>query len=213
MSVFIESSFIQNIFFSFILGIIICITYMFTNKETYSKDFTLTLLLLPIVISTIILTVGNNIAGAFSLAGIFSIVRFRSTPGNPRDITYILFTVGAGLLSSTQNYISGLFFIIFVCLITILITNFFYRSYSKIHLKILVPEDLNFENAFEEILQKYTKSYSLTSIQTRDLGSLYQLKYDAYIDKKINKKQMLDDLRIRNGNLNISLTRGDLMEN
>lgn len=199
-----------TLFISTILGLIIASSYIFINKQTNSKDFSLTLLLLPILISVIIITVGTNIAGAFSMAGIFSIVRFRSAPGNPKDITYILFTVAAGLLVSTNSYLAAFVVTIFVCLITFVIHLFSNNGNSNLRLKILIPEDLNFEEVFDVVLSHYTISYNNTAIKTRDLGSVYELTYEITISDKINRKEMIDDLRIRNGNLNITLTKNEV---
>lgn len=81
-----------------ILGLFISLTYMKTSKkEGYSPSFSITLIMLPVIIAIIILLVGNNVARAFSLAGAFSIIRFRSAPGEPKDITFIFFTLAVGL--------------------------------------------------------------------------------------------------------------------
>ena len=86
------------IFTSILLGIITSCVYMYTNaKRGYNQGFLTTLIMLPVIISIIILLVGNNVARAFSLAGAFSIIRFRSAPGDPKDIAYIFFTLAVGL--------------------------------------------------------------------------------------------------------------------
>lgn len=76
---------------AFVLGVIISITYIGTAEpETYSHTFCYTLVMVPIVSAIIILLVGSNLATAFSVSGAFALVRFRSEPGNPKNIAYIL---------------------------------------------------------------------------------------------------------------------------
>ena len=82
---------------SLALGLFISLIYRFTERERgASASFAVTLIMLPSIIAMIILLVGNNAARALSLAGAFSIIRFRSAPGDPKDIGYIFFTHGVG---------------------------------------------------------------------------------------------------------------------
>ena len=107
---------------SIILGLAICLTYIKTHKkEGYVPSFTITLIMLPVIISIIILLVGNNVARAFSLAGAFSIIRFRSAPGDPKDISYIFFTLAVGLASGMGFIGYAVLFTIILCLVMIII--------------------------------------------------------------------------------------------
>lgn len=194
---------------SIILGLIISLSYMKTNKKSgYNSGFITTLVMLPLIISIIILLVGNNVARAFSLAGAFSIIRFRSAPGDPKDISYVFFTLAVGL-SCGMGYIGyAVIFTVVLCAL-MLILNFFKFGINKsesMELKITVPEDLNYEDAFKEILNNYTKAWKLDRIRTRDFGALFELNYKINLPENISQKKFLDELRCRNGNLNISLT-------
>lgn len=194
---------------SIILGLIISLSYMKTNKKSgYNSGFITTLVMLPLIISIIILLVGNNVARAFSLAGAFSIIRFRSAPGDPKDISYVFFTLAVGL-SCGMGYIGyAVIFTVVLCAL-MLILNFFKFGINKsesMELKITVPEDLNYEDAFKEILNNYTKTWKLDRIRTRDFGALFELNYKINLAENISQKKFLDELRCRNGNLNISLT-------
>lgn len=194
---------------SIILGLIISVSYMKTNKKSgYNSGFITTLVMLPLIISIIILLVGNNVARAFSLAGAFSIIRFRSAPGDPKDISYVFFTLAVGL-SCGMGYIGyAVIFTVVLCAL-MLILNFFKFGVNKsesMELKITVPEDLNYEDAFKEILNNYTKAWKLDRIRTRDFGALFELNYKINLPENISQKKFLDELRCRNGNLNISLT-------
>lgn len=194
---------------SIILGLVIGLLYMRVNKkEGYSTGFTFTLVILPIIISTIILLVGNNVARAFSLAGAFSIIRFRSAPGNPKDITYIFFTLAVGLACG-MGYIS--YAAMFTAIISLFILaldaiNFAVPKSQVMQLKLTIPEDLNYEGAFDDILRNYLDSYKLRKVKTRDFGSLFELNYVVNFKSGVSHKKFIDELRSRNGNLNIALT-------
>jgi hypothetical protein len=194
---------------SFVVGIIISLTYMKTSeRESYSQNFALTMVLTPAVISVIILLIGSNIARAFSLAGAFSIIRFRSAPGEPKDIAFVLFTMAAGLAAGVGLYGYALLFAVLMCAVMFLLhlTKFGRRKNVAQLLKINVPENLNYEGVFDEVLDEYTNSYELQKIKTADLGSLYQLNYSVTMRAGVNRKDFMDALRCRNGNLNITLS-------
>ncbi|QGU96878.1 DUF4956 domain-containing protein [Clostridium bovifaecis] len=194
---------------SFILGGIISFTYMKTSsKRGYSQNFSATLVILPVVIAIIVLLIGSNIARAFSLAGAFSIIKFRSEPGDPKAISYILFTMAAGLACGVGVFGYAGIFTVFLCFLMFILNifNFGAKKTSQKLLKITIPEDLNYEDAFDEIFEKYTKDFQLTRVKTTDLGSLFQLVYSISMDDNTSQKEFLDAIRCRNGNLNITLS-------
>ena len=166
-----------------------------------------TLLMLPIILSVIILFIGSNIARAFSLAGTLSIIRFRSAPGDPKDIGFIFFDIAAGLACGVGLFGYGAIFVAILCIIMILAEKFkfFEKKHVQKILKITIPENLNYQGAFDEILKKYTKKYSLTRIKTTDLGSLFELNYNVIMLHDEDEQEFINELRCRNGNLNIIL--------
>lgn len=197
---------LTNMAVSFALAGIIALVYFYVYKENLQEDMVLTLLLLPVVVSVIIFTIGDNVAGAFSLAGIFTIVRFRSTQASPKDITYILLGVGAGLTSAMGIYLEGAVLVIFSVIIILIYETLNPQKTSQ-RLKILIPEDLVNDKAIEEVLMKYSKNYMLEEVATKDLGSLFELIYRINLPKNIDFKEMIDELRIVNGNLTIKVTK------
>ena len=197
------------IFASILLGIIISCVYIKTSsKNGYNSGFSLTLIMLPVIISIIILLVGNNVARAFSLAGAFSIIRFRSAPGDPKDLSYVFFTLAVGLATGMGFIGYAVIFTIILCLLMIIIevTKFAVPKSKALELKITVPENLNYEGIFDEILNKYTISWNLSRVRTRDFGALFELRYKLNVKQECDTKKFIDELRCRNGNLNISLT-------
>lgn len=194
---------------SILLGIVISLAYLKTHKKDgYIPSFIISLIMLPTIISIIILLVGNNVARAFSLSGAFSIIRFRSTPGDTKDISYIFFTLAVGLASGMVYVGYAVIFTIILCTVMIILDslNFAMPKSKAMVLKITVPEDLNFEGVFDEILNTNTTSWNMVKVRTRDFGALYELNYSIHLKNDVNQKKFIDSLRVRNGNLNISLT-------
>lgn len=208
------SSLIICFFVAVILGLAIAFTYMFTHdRECFSKNHTITLVMLPAIISMIIALVvpivGNNLATAFSIAGVFTIIRFRSLPADPKDVAYVAFTLAVGLACGLGYIYIGMLFTVLMIIVLLLLkaAKFAVPRKKAMLLKITVPEDLNFESAFDDVLKKYTNSFSLQRVRTCDFGALFEISYKIQIDDNISKKEFVDELRVINGNLNIILTQ------
>lgn len=192
---------------SIFLGILIALTYIFTHRDGYQQSFAVTLMMLPVILAVIILFVGSNVARAFSLAGTLSIIRFRSAPGDPEDIGYIFFSIAAGLACGVGLYFYGLLFVLVLCAFMIIIKHVWFMGGAKQRvLKITVPEDLDYQGAFDEVLKTYTNNSKLTKVKTTDLGSLFEVVYKVDMKNNANEKAFIDALRCRNGNLNIVLS-------
>lgn len=193
---------------SLVLGIAVSLVYMKTHKDrNHSQSFALTLVMLPAIITIIIMLVGSNIARAFSLGGVFAIIRFRSAPGDPKDIAFVLFTTSIGLACGMgyMGYAIVVCVVLCAAMLLLELTKFGkVRSNAKI-LKITIPENLDYQDAFDSILSKYTLSSTLQKVKTTDLGSLYELHYSITTKPDIRDRDFIDELRCRNGNLNITL--------
>ncbi|MGL5440690.1 MAG: DUF4956 domain-containing protein [Filifactoraceae bacterium] len=191
------------------LGLFISSVYIFTHKkEEYSGSFTISLIMLPAIIAMIILLVGSNVARAFSLAGAFSLIRFRSTPGDSKDISYVFFDLGVGLACG-MGYIgyASLFAIIISCVMVVLTQiKFGSRPQSFMRLKIVLPEDMDYHGVFDEILQRYTSTNRLVKVKTAEFGSLFELTYELILKDVTKTKGFIDELRCKNGNLNVVLS-------
>lgn len=193
---------------SIILGLIISISYMKTSKEeVVTSGFAITLIMLPAIISIIILLVGNNVARAFSLAGAFSIIRFRSEPKDPKDISYIFFTLAVGLSAGMGYILYAILFTIILCLIMFVLKFINYAEPDKscLELRITIPENLNYENVFDDVLKKYTSSWKFKKIKTKEFGSLFEITYSVVMNSG-NQKKFIDEIRCRNGNLGVILS-------
>lgn len=200
---------------SLALGLLISFVYIKTHKsEGYQSGFAVTLIMLPAIISVIIMLIGNNVARAFSLAGAFSLVRFRSAPGDPKDIAYVFFALGVGLACGLGFIAYAAVFAVILCLVMILLTftNYAKQKSTSMQVRITVPENLNFQGLFDDILNKYTDFWKLRKVRTTDFGTLFELSYLIDLKQSTDQKVFLDELRCRNGNLNITLTLKEFEE-
>lgn len=195
-----------------ILGIAIALVHKKTTNT--SKNFIETIAILPILIAVVIMMVNGNLGTGVAVAGAFSLVRFRSVPGNSKEIMTVFFAMAIGLALGMGHIAFAIIVTIIVC-IFILILNYINKNVKNIQsLTILIPENLDYNNLFDETLKKYTNSYKIEKIKTTNMGSLFELNYLIELKNNINTKQFIDELRIMNGNLKISLnnlmTEGEL---
>ncbi|MDX9807686.1 MAG: DUF4956 domain-containing protein [Acholeplasma sp.] len=193
-----------------VLGMLLSLALAYIRrKEGYDRSFVVTLMLLPLIISIIIMLVSDNVARAFSLAGVFTLVRFRTTISDTKDITFVFSTVAIGLATG-MGYI-GYALIITAFIIALLLFIHFVKldeikdNHAK--LKIVVPESLNYVGAFEPVLNNYCMYAKLKKVKTTDFGTTFELTYLINMKNGINQKLFIDDLRVINGNLNIILTQ------
>ncbi len=193
-----------------IFGVIIACTYAFINKkESSSVSFFLTLIVLPAIVSLIIVLVSGDAAKALSIAGVFTLVRFRSQPGEGKDLCFILISMGAGLAAGMNYFTIAAVAVIILCIIMAVVTKLstiFFTSEVK-SLKIVIPEDMDYADAFDDIFDDYTSSRDLERVKTTNMGTLYELTYNIKFKKAIDEKKFLDEIRKRNGNLNITLSK------
>lgn len=193
---------------SVLLGLVIALVYIFTHRhEGYAPSFAVTLVMLPIIIAVIIMLIGDNVARAFTLAGAFTIIRFRSAPADPKDITYIFFMLAVGLALGLGYIAYGVLFTLILCAVTAVLSAVRFGVPRREHmiLKITIPENLNYVGLFDDIFKEYTSSFRLKKVKTTDFGALIQVVYFIELNKDCNQKEMLDKIRSRNGNLNVVL--------
>ena len=177
------------------------------KTSRYSKNFIITLAVLPILVSVIMIMVNGNLGTGIAIAGAFSLVRFRSMPGNAKEIMSVFFAMTIGIAIGAGYVVFAGIITLVVSLMILLLTLIKYGDNNNKYkrLDIVVPETLDYDTIFDEIFNKYVDKYELIRIKTTNLGSLYELKYDITLKDKIREKDFIDDLRVRNGNLKISI--------
>lgn len=187
------------------LGFFIAWNYARTTKHT--KSFVTTLALLPSVVSMIIMMVNGNVGTGVAVAGAFSLVRFRSVPGSAKEIGAIFVAMGTGLAVGIGYLGLAIIFVLLVVGFDVLLnqSGFGGSDYTKRTLMITIPEDLNYTTIFDDLFLKYTKSVERNFVKTSNMGSMYKLSYDIELKDMKKEKEFIDELRCRNGNLEIKM--------
>ena len=173
-------------------------------KSRISKSFAVSLVLLPMIVETVIVMVNGNVGTGVAVMGAFSLVRFRSVPGKAKDIASIFLAMTAGLAAAAGYPMLAVLFTLAVSVVMIIATSIPIGERSM-ELHITVPESLNFAGAFDEVFEKYSREHKLVRTKTTNMGSLYKLTYRIKLKDSDSVKDFIDELRIRNGNLEISL--------
>lgn len=192
---------------SIVLGILEAFVY--TIKNRYTKSFVMTIMLLPVAVSLVILLINGSLGLGIAVAGAFSLVRFRSIPGTGKEIVAIFLSMVTGLAVGAKYFeYAAIFAVISSAIILIMnLTKIFdpkNRCKEKI-MKITIPEDLNYTTVFEDLFDKYTNFHERISVKSINLGSMFRITYRVTL-KDINlEKTFIDELRCRNGNLEISI--------
>ena len=201
-----SSTFFVCVIASLFLGAVIALSYMFRSQ--YSKSFVVTLALLPAIVQMIIMMVNGNIGVGVAVAGAFNLVRFRSVPGNAREIGSVFLSMAVGLATGMGFIWVAAVFTAIMVIFTLFYTliGFGKAKSADRELKITIPENIDYTNLFDDLLKKYTSFSELVRVRTVNMGSLFQLVYKVRL-RDVNKtKQFLDELRCRNGNLDIVCT-------
>ena len=188
---------------AFLCGIIV--TFAASYKSKLTKSFAMSLVMLAPIIEMVILMVNGNIGTGIAVAGAFSLVRFRSVAGRAREITLIFLVMTAGLACAAGYVAIAILFSIILCVALIILARLPMRSERELELRITIPETLNFSEAFEDLFSQYTKRHELASVKTSNMGSLYKLLYKIELKDSGTSKEFIDQLRCRNGNLEITL--------
>lgn len=188
---------------SLLLGIGTALVYSFKNR--CSQSFAVTLAMLPAIVQIVIMLVNGNIGAGVAVAGAFSLVRFRSAPGTAKEIGAIFLAMAIGLATG-MGYVAlaGIFFaVLSVFIIVLTLVKFGSGSEGERTLKITIPENLDYDGLFDDLFEQYTKQFSLEKVKTANMGTLYELQYSIILKDSQIPKAFIDEIRCRNGNLNI----------
>lgn len=195
---------------SILLGLGIALIYMLQGGK--SKNFSISVAILPLVIQVVIMMVNGNLGTGVAVAGAFSLVRFRSVPGNSKEICFVFFAMAIGLAT-------GMGFVAFaVCMAIVIGVLLFVLSKTKFGeieekdklLKVTIPENLDYTGIFDDLFEKFTSEVSLEKVKTVNLGSMYELNYKIVLKDNKMEKAFIDEIRYRNGNLTIVCAKPQL---
>ena len=205
------SDFLLCIGCSLLIGLILAFGYMYRSR--FTKSFIATLALLPAVVCVVIMMVNGNVGAGVAVAGAFSLVRFRSVPGTAREITMLFLAMGAGLIAGMGYLGFAALFTLVMCLVSLLCSRLDLGTARNAAtyktLNITIPEDLNYSAVFDDLFAEYTTSHELIRVKTTNMGSLFRLTYNIALKDPVREKDMIDAIRCRNGNLEISVSRQD----
>ncbi len=191
--------------FAGICGAVTALTV--SSDRTASRSFLVSLVVLPVIVTTVILMVNGNVGTGIAVAGAFSLVRFRSAAGKARDISAIFLVMTAGLACAAGYVAVALLFTAVASGLILILSRIPMRRERALALHITVPESLHFATAFDDLFDKYTKSRTLKKAKTSNMGSLYKLDYRIEMKDPAALQEFLDALRCRNGNLEIALLK------
>ncbi|MBQ1217769.1 MAG: DUF4956 domain-containing protein [Clostridia bacterium] len=192
-----------------VMGVLVALVYMFVCRKTgYRKDVVMTFAFIPPIVCAIILLVGNNLVYALSMGGIFTLVRWRSQQTSQQDLTYTLYAVAAGAACGIGFVAYGFLFTVVIgaAMILLDLVKFGENKSTTLRLRVTIPEDLNSEGLFDEVLAKYTSHFQLIEVKTSNFGSLYDMIYMIRLKPEASRKELVDQIRTKNGNLNVVLT-------
>lgn len=185
-------------------GVVTALAASFRNHAT--KSFLTSLILLPMIVCTVIAMVNGNVGTGIAVMGAFSLIRFRSVPGKARDIVVIFLAMTAGLACAGGYVGIALVFTVLVCLGMIVVSLIPMGAERSMDLHITIPESLRYVNEFDEVFGKYLKNHRLLQAKTTNMGSLYKLHYRVEMKDAKQGQEFIDELRCRNGNLEIALS-------
>lgn len=196
------TQFVICIITALVLGVLASV--VFTLKNSHSGSLAMSIALLPAVVAVVIMLVNGNVGAGLAVAGTFALVRFRSVQGSAREITGLFFAVSLGLACG-MGYVAlaVVFFVMFSAALLLLTAVNFGESGGARQLKITIPENLEYEGLFDDLFEKYTTSHELVRVRTTNMGTLYELTYNINLKDRNISKKFVDELRCRNGNLNI----------
>lgn len=204
-STFSTTSLIVCMLSSLVLGIIIACVHMYTSK--YTKNFIISLAVLPALVQVVIMLVNGNLGTSVAVLGAFGLVRFRSIPGNSKEIVSVFFAMAIGLAIGMGYIAFAAFITVIISIILIILSkaSFIFKNVNEKKLKIVVPEELDYTTIFDDIMQEYTKKCTIEKVKTVNMGSMYEITYKVTLLEDKNEKNFLDKIRVRNGNLNVTI--------
>jgi hypothetical protein len=192
------------------LSVAIMLVYLFTHRKTgFCPSMLFTITLLGPIVSIIVICIGSNIARAISIGGGLALIRFRNTVEDPRDIIYYYLSIAAGIACGVGFIGFGALAVGLLLLGVVLFSlagpDRFGGSAKR--LRILIPESLDYDGVFEPVLGEFCRYHHLNQVRTQDYGTLLELDFRVILKRGCREKEFLDQLRARNGNLNITLVQ------
>ena len=193
-----------------ILGAIISATHKLTTKTT--PNFVITLTILPVLVLVVILLVNGNLGTSLAVAGTFGLIKFRSMQGNSKEIVSVFWAMAVGLALGMGFVTLAILITIIVSIMMFVLSKFTNIAAGERKLKIVIPENLDYEEVFDDVLKAFTSKCEMMKVKTTNMGSMYELQYRVVLNKGVKEKDFLDEIRVRNGNMLVMLERQEISE-
>ena len=189
-----------------LLGMVLAFTHAKTTQTT--KGMMVTLAVLPVLVMAVMIMINGNLGTSIAILGAFSLIRFRSIAGRAKDLLAIFAAMMIGLACGMGHVLFGavVMAIYVVAVVLFTYTRILEPDRHERVLKIVIPEDLDYEEVFNDIFKKYTSRAHLVRMKTMNMGSLYKLTYDVKIKNGVKEKEFLDEIRVKNCNLKVLLS-------
>jgi hypothetical protein len=209
------TDFVLCLGFSLVLGLVMALVYMY--RDRYTKSFVVTLALLPAVVCVVIMLVNGNVGTGVAVAGAFSLVRFRSAPGTAKEICTLFLAMGTGLIAGMGYLGFAALFTIVMCAMFVLYNSIDFGTKKNADkyktFSITIPEDLDYSGVFDDVFEEHTLSHDLISVKSTNMGSMFRLTYNVALRDITREKEMIDKIRCRNGNLEITVSKQEFIGN
>jgi len=190
-------------------GLLISGIYIFHNR--HSASFALTLAVLPAIVCVVIMVVSGDIGAGIAVAGAFSLVRFRSAAGTAKEIVVIFLAMATGLLIGMGFIAYAVLFAVIIGMVIFAlgVLNFGGSAVGPADktLRVTVPEDLDYGSQIDSLIAEYASAYELVRVKTTNMGSMFRLTYKVTLKDPSQQKELIDKIRVRNGNLEVAIFR------
>ena len=188
------------------LGVVLAFTHAKTSQTT--KGMMITLAVLPVLVMAVMIMINGNLGTSIAILGAFSLIRFRSIAGRAKDLLAIFAAMMIGLACGMGHVLFGavVMAIYVVAIVFFTYTRFLEPDRHERVLKVVIPEDMDYEDVFADIFRKYTSRANLVRMKTMNMGSLYKLTYDVRMKHGVKEKDFLDEIRVKNCNLKVLLS-------
>lgn len=195
-----------------ILGVVISLTHMYKTK--FSQSYIIALAIMPAIVAIVILIVNGNVGTGVAVAGAFSLTRFRSQPGTAKEISSIFLAMMIGLTCGTGFIGIAVASTIILCAVILFfgVIGYGKKNENKKVMTVVIPENLNYTEVFNDLFDKYLETVELLKVKTTNMGSMFRLKYEIKLKNDSEEKQFIDDIRTRNGNLEVMVCRAEVFE-
>ena len=191
-------------------------TLLVSLKTRGTKSFFITSSLMPVIVAAVISMVSiflnDTSSGAVRIATIavaLGLIRFRSVNGRAEELLLLFAGIAIGLISGLGYVVFAVIFALLVAILYLTLTSLKLfdgkRFTNEKLLKITIPESLEYDEAFDDTFTKFLKKNELVEVKTTGMGSLYRLSYRIELKDAKQDKAFIDELRIKNGNLEISI--------